>query len=104
MPVKVTVAGRGKWLKGCSPLHTKMYYLYPGAPTHSLHLVNIFEVSSSICGLGGERDLRGKKRGPAVTRIIERVKAHYEVHEVELGVVYRWCPESVVVGCKCGEK
>jgi hypothetical protein len=36
-----------------------------------------------------------------VTQIVERVKAHYEVQEVELGTVYIWCPESVVVECDC---
>jgi hypothetical protein len=39
-----------------------------------------------------------------VTRIIERVEAHYEVHEMEMGTVYRWCPESVVLQCNCGAK
>jgi hypothetical protein len=39
-----------------------------------------------------------------VTRVIERVKAHYEVQEEELGKLYRWCPESVVVECNCGER
>jgi hypothetical protein len=39
-----------------------------------------------------------------VTRVIERAKAHYEVLEVELGLVYRWCPESVVIECNCGER
>ena len=37
-----------------------------------------------------------------MTQVIERVEAHYEVEEVELGTVYRWCPESVVVECDCG--
>ena len=46
----------------------------------------------------------GEKRELAVTRIIERVEAHYEVREVEMGIVYRWCPESAVVECECGEK
>jgi hypothetical protein len=32
-----------------------------------------------------------------VARVIERVEAHYEVQEVEMGTVYRWCPESVVL-------
>jgi hypothetical protein len=51
------------------------------------------------------KGLWGEKRGLlAVTRIIERVKAHYEVHEVELGIVYRWCPERAVLKCECGEK
>jgi hypothetical protein len=37
-----------------------------------------------------------------VTQVIERVEAHYEVEEVEMGTVYRWCPESVVIECDCG--
>jgi hypothetical protein len=40
----------------------------------------------------------------AVTQVIERVKAHYEVEAVEMGTVYRWCPESVVIECECGER
>ncbi len=39
-----------------------------------------------------------------MARIIERVEAHYEVHEVEMGTVYRWCPEQVVLQCNCGAK
>ncbi len=39
-----------------------------------------------------------------MTRIIERVEAHYEVHEMEMGIVYSWRPESVVVECDCGER
>ena len=37
-------------------------------------------------------------------KIIERVKAHYEVQDVEMGKVYRWCPESVVIECGCGKR
>lgn len=38
-------------------------------------------------------------------RVIERVAEHYDVQEVvEFGRVYRWCPESVMVECKCGRK
>jgi hypothetical protein len=36
-----------------------------------------------------------------VTQIIERVEAHYEVQAVEMGTLYRWCPESVVIECDC---
>jgi hypothetical protein len=44
----------------------------------------------------------GGRRGPAtVSQIIERVEAHYEVQEVEMGTVYTWCPESVVIECDC---
>jgi hypothetical protein len=27
--------------------------------------------------------------------VIERVEAHYEVQDVEMGKVYRWCPANV---------
>jgi hypothetical protein len=36
-----------------------------------------------------------------VTQIIERVEGHYEVQAVEMGTVYIWCPESVVIECDC---
>ncbi len=37
------------------------------------------------------------------TKVIERIRAHYEVQDLEMGKVYRWCPESIVVECeKCG--
>jgi hypothetical protein len=43
--------------------------------------------------------------GPVtVTQVVERVKAHYEVQEMEMGTVYRWCPESVVIECDCGQR
>ena len=46
---------------------------------------------------------RGEKgTGETVTQVIERVEAHYEVEKVEMGTVYRWCPESVVIECDCG--
>jgi hypothetical protein len=36
--------------------------------------------------------------------MIERIIAHYEIQDVEMGKVYRWCPESVVVECEeCAE-
>ena len=37
-------------------------------------------------------------------QILRHVKAHYEVQRLEMGTVYRWCPESVVIECECGEK
>jgi hypothetical protein len=39
-----------------------------------------------------------------VAQVIKRIQAHYEIHEVEMGTVYRWSPESVIVKCNCGEK
>jgi hypothetical protein len=40
----------------------------------------------------------------ATTRVIERLDAHYEVRDVQIGKVYRWCPEKVVVECDCGQR
>jgi hypothetical protein len=37
-------------------------------------------------------------------KVIERIEAHYEVEDVEFGKVYRWCPESAMVNCTCGER
>ena len=37
-----------------------------------------------------------------VAKVIERVQAHYEIQDLEMGKVYRWCPESLVVECECG--
>ena len=34
----------------------------------------------------------------------ERTEARYDVQEVEMGQVYTWRPESVVVECGCGER
>ena len=39
-----------------------------------------------------------------MAKVIERVQAHYEVQDVEMGKVYRWRPESVVVECSCGNE
>jgi hypothetical protein len=44
------------------------------------------------------------KRGEEIVQVIERIPEHYEVEEVELGRVYRWHPESVVIECKCGKR
>jgi hypothetical protein len=37
-------------------------------------------------------------------KTIECTQGHYEAQDVEFGRVYRWCPESVVVECNCGER
>ena len=36
--------------------------------------------------------------------MIEYTEARYDVQEVEMGEVYTWRPESVVVECDCGER
>jgi len=39
-----------------------------------------------------------------MVKVIERVDAHYEVQELEMGKVYKWCPERAVLECICGEQ
>jgi hypothetical protein len=39
-----------------------------------------------------------------LAKLIEKVEAGYEIQDVEMGKVYRWCPESVVVRCGCGKR
>jgi hypothetical protein len=47
----------------------------------------------------------GKGKRNTVAKIIEHVEACYEVQDVEMGKVYRWCPESIIVECEeCGEE
>jgi hypothetical protein len=47
----------------------------------------------------------GGERGPElVAKVIERVEAHYQIQDMEMGKVYRWCPERAVVECSCGKR
>ena len=36
--------------------------------------------------------------------VLERLEGHYDAQEVSFGTVYRWCPECLVVECKCGKR
>jgi hypothetical protein len=48
---------------------------------------------------------KGKEGGEEpMAKVIECVDAHYEVQDLEMGKVYRWCPERVVLECTCGEQ
>ena len=38
-----------------------------------------------------------------MTRIIERIEAHYESREVPFGKTYEWHPAYVALECDCGE-
>jgi hypothetical protein len=51
----------------------------------------------------GQRVRRERITGE-VAKVIERLQACYEVQEVQFGEVYRWCPDSVLVECECGER
>jgi hypothetical protein len=47
----------------------------------------------------------GFRRGRRQTvAMIEHTEARYEVQDVEMGEVYTWRPESVVVECDCGKR
>ena len=37
-------------------------------------------------------------------RVLEHCEGHYEAQEVPFGIVYRWCPGRVELGCGCGER
>jgi hypothetical protein len=37
-------------------------------------------------------------------KIIERVQAHYESHEMPFGKTYEWHPAYLALECECGEK
>src|SRR5919107_356184 len=39
-----------------------------------------------------------------MVKVLECVGAHYEVQEVPSARVYRWCPATVTVECRCGER
>jgi hypothetical protein len=45
----------------------------------------------------------GERERSTVAKVIKRLEAHYEVQDVEMGKVYRWCPGCVVVECECGK-
>ena len=47
---------------------------------------------------------KGKGEAGPVAKVIECALGRYEVQDVELGKVYKWCPERVVVECGCGER
>jgi hypothetical protein len=61
----------------------------------------------NCCPLIKENSLfsgNGFRKGRRQTlAMIEHTVARYEMQEVEMGEVYTWRPESVVVECDCGE-
>jgi ribosomal protein L37E len=45
-----------------------------------------------------------KGKEARVAKVIERVEARYEVQDVEMGKVYKWRPERIVLECRCGHR
>src|ERR687889_1856888 len=78
--------------------------LYPRAHNHILSLVKVSGASRTAWGLLHGESGRGEKgTGETVSQVIEHVQAHYEVQAMEMGTLYRLCPESVVIECDCGQ-
>ena len=47
---------------------------------------------------------KGERKEYAVVKIVECIGARYELQDVEIGKVYKWCPTNVTVECGCGER
>ncbi len=47
---------------------------------------------------------KARRRGTTVVRVVECIGARYELQDVEIGKVYKWCPANVTVECGCGER
>jgi hypothetical protein len=47
---------------------------------------------------------KARIRGPTVVKVVECIGARYELQDVEIGKVYKWCPANVTVECGCGER
>jgi hypothetical protein len=60
---------------------------------------------ASTLSAGTSTRLRARdKEEKSEVQVIERIAEHYDTQEMEFGRIYRWCPESVVVECKCGKR
>ncbi len=38
------------------------------------------------------------------TKVVERVHARYDIQELQVGKVYKWRPESLLIECECGQR
>ena len=38
------------------------------------------------------------------TKVVERVDARYDIQELQVGKVYKWRPESLLIECECGQR
>ena len=39
-----------------------------------------------------------------MVNVVECVGARYELQDVEIGKLYKWCPANITVECGCGER
>jgi hypothetical protein len=48
---------------------------------------------------------RERRRGmDLAVQVVECIGERYELLDVEMGKVYKWCPASVTLECGCGER
>jgi hypothetical protein len=46
---------------------------------------------------------KGERKEYPMVKVVECIGARYELQDVEMGRVYKWCPAIVTVECGCGE-
>src|SRR5215213_11276506 len=56
------------------------------------------------CGRFFFWERESQKGDESTMKVVECIGARYEVHDVEMGRVYKWCPAIVTVECGCGER
>ena len=39
-----------------------------------------------------------------MVKAVEYIGARYELQDVEIGKVYKWCPANVTLECECGQR
>jgi len=39
-----------------------------------------------------------------MVKVLKCIGARYELQDVEIGKVYKWCPAAVSLECECGER
>jgi hypothetical protein len=57
-----------------------------------------------LCTFAGGKRKKEKKGTEQLAKVIECAQARYEVQDVELGKVYKWRPERIVIECLCGQR
>ena len=52
----------------------------------------------------GETRNGERERDSVPLKVIERVDARYDIQELQVGKVYKWRPESLLIECECGQR
>jgi hypothetical protein len=69
---------------------------------------NVRPLQSRLISIRGHFLGQGKEgqwsKRRTVAKLIKRVRARYEVLDMEFGKVYKWRPEHIVVECQCRQR